>query len=462
MLPLLLLSSSLVRAEGEPFVTLSEAEERAATRAASVTVAQLAERAAEARVLQAKSAFYPSLSASTSVLVWNDAMEVSFIDSGSSSTGTLDCTLFAAPDNVLCYTLQGMIEGFSTPIEVRKQVTTSSSVRVVEPLTGLLTAREAVGAARDQADAASHGVDQAIHEARYQAADAWYLSLEAEKQQEIGRAQVKGLEARVAIAQVGMDAGVGTKNDLLQVQLALAQARQSIIQSELLTRMAWGRLGLATGTDGTPVRPAPTEDPGLRANPGTEDALVERALSHRPDLAALTAQAAAAEASARMLEIGRYPQVSAMGIYTHTTGSSFMSEPDSGYLGATADWTIWAWGRQKQGLAAAHLVADQLQAQLRGARSGVRLEVHNRLLTLEAARAALDVADTAIGQAEENVRILEKRQEAGTATMADLLDADTALVRARTNQSNTRFEGHRAEIALERAVGVPLWSKESP
>jgi outer membrane protein len=444
-------------------ISLDDAERQAADNVAAVHAAQAGAAAADAKVASVRSAFYPTLSASGSVLVWNDSQVINFLNSSSttsssSSSTSLDCTLFTAPDNVLCYALVGIVSGFSTPITVRDQVTSSATLRVTEPLTGLFTAARQTDAARAVARAAGASLLAAVNDARFQAADAWYLSVEAERQQEIAKALVRSLEARAKAAQVAVDAGASTRNDVLLVQLALAQARQGVIQAALLTEMANARLGFAVGNASSPIAPAPAEDADLRMAPLTEDALAFTAMSNRPELVALREQLAGALSSVEAMKIGRYPQLSAMGAYTHTTGQPFMSEPDSGYVGANVDWTIWAWGRQSRAIEAARHQADQLEAQVQGAEEGVRLEVHNRMLALEAARATLDVTEVAIGQAEESLRITERRQQAGTATMTDLLDAEASLLKARTSQSNARFEGHRAEVALEKAVGSPIWN----
>jgi outer membrane protein TolC len=137
-----------------------------------------------------------------------------------------------------------------------------------------------------------------------------------------------------------------------------------------------------------------------------------------------------------------------------------MTEPDTAWVGASLDWIAWGWGRQAAGLRAAREIAAQIEAQVGGLEAAIRLDVRSRLQTLAAARASLDVAEVSVGQAEENLRILDTRHKAGTVTTADLLDGETALARARSSQAWALYEGQRAGLALEKAVGTRIWDGE--
>jgi outer membrane protein len=57
-------------------------------------------------------------------------------------------------------------------------------------------------------------------------------------------------------------------------------------------------------------------------------------------------------------------------------------------------------------------------------------------------------------EAEEALRLANARADAGTATQLDVLNAETSLTEARTNQSLAQRDYAVAVARLERAVGL--------
>lgn len=424
-----------------PAVTLDEAIARSAV-AATVRGAEAAARAAEARVDQAKAGRLPALGVSGSLDVWNGKQTVEFIQ----SDAPLDCTGLPEPFASLC-------AGFGEPLVVRDQITASLTAHTAVPLTGQFAIADRVSAARSGANAAEAGGRTARVEAKYQAEDAWFQALQTENQLDIAIAQAHSLEARAETAKVAVAGGAALANDELKAELALARAQQTVIQVRTLRDAARGRLGLWTGSGGTPVRPVGEPD-GPPEVPADVGALVDQALAQRADLAALRATIAGADRSAHAASLDRLPQLAAVAAYVHTEGQGAFAEPNAGYVGLNLDWTAFAWGARDAALDGARASADQARAQLAAAEAGVRLEVTTRADALTAAVAAWDVAARSVSQAEDSLRIQDTLHLAGSGTMNDLLDAEAALVEARSRTATALYDAHRAAAALERAVGA--------
>lgn len=434
-----------------PEVTLAQAMEAAGSHGYGALAASAAERAAKARVVQARAGLLPTVTAQAGIQRWDSATEVEFIETDE----PLDCTTFEAVG------MGDLCASFGEPIVVREEVTSSVTVRAVAPLTGLVAGERQLAAAVKGLDAARLSHEGSGDAARQQAADAWYAALDVERQIEIATSQVESLDARSRTLEVSLSAGGATRNDLLQVTLAGAQARQAVLQLEALRDGAYRRLGLVMGGDGGAVRPAGDEPITARSLPDPE-ATVTRALARRADLRAMRAQVEAARAAATALSWSRLPQVSAIGSYTHQEGQGFGAEPDSGFVGLQADWTIWAWDRQAAGARAARAQADQLAAQLAGAEAGARAEVEGRLDSLRTAQASWEVARGSVEVAEENLRLFDIRLKAGTATMLEVLDAQTSVVRARSGEATARYAVGRAVAALVLALGEDPWAGTTP
>ncbi len=428
-------------------VSLAEALALADGSSSGVELAGLGQDMAALRLDQVRKSRLPTASLQATVSLWNDSQKISFLP-----PGTMDCGALADPAMVpLCM-------GLSSEITVRAFVTGTATARVVEPLTGQI----AIGHMIDAADAGVHAADssaeQARREARYQAADAWYLAVATDRQLEIADAQVKSLEARVAVAQAAYAAKGGTKNDVLLGQLALAQAKQAVLQGGALRDAAQARLGLAIGNGGFPVVPEGSSDEAPRAA-SEVDGLIKRALDDRADLAALRSQIEASDANALVTASTRLPSVNAVGVYTHSEGTGLFAERDAGFVGVTADWPVWSWGQKTDALDLARTLAQVQRMQLEAAEAGVRVDVRSRADALNASAGAYDVATASIAVAEESLRIVEVRLQAGGGAMTEVLDAEAALVRARSNQATALYDARRAEAALERAVGADPWAK---
>jgi outer membrane protein TolC len=421
---------ALLAGAQEPQEITLEAAIAASAGAASVAGAAAAERAAEGREAQAEAARLPGVRVGGTLDVWNHAQEIVF-------------PLPGAPPE---------------PFEVRSQVTAGLNATAAMPLTGQFALGQRENAAESGIDAARAQEAGALAEARFQAADAWYAALAAERQLEIAEAQVKSLEARVAAAETAFRSGTITRNEVLTAQLALARARQAVLQGGVVRDAARGRLGLAIANGGVPVRPAAQDVPEPRS-PADPEALVTRAMADRPELASLRAQVAAADAGAHAASLDRLPNLTAVATYLHTEGQGPFAEANAGFVGATLDWPVWAWGAKTAALDVARAGTDQQRAALSAAEAGLRVDVRNRVAALAASVAGWHLAEESVAQAEENLRIQDTLRAAGSGTMTELLDAEAALVEARSRTAAALYDAHRAEAALARAIGSDPWAQ---
>lgn len=442
----LLLSFMFSAARAEtPGITLADAVEKAES-VPSVRAAGSARIAARAGFAQAWPGRLPNLTLQGNVLVYDQAQEMELFKSDE----PLDCAGIPDPFGSLC-------AGFGEPIVVREQVTSSLTAQVTVPLTGQLAVDRQVAASKAGLEAAAASELAAVADAELEARDAWFAAAQTEQQLAIAEAQARSMTERARISEAAFTAGTMTRNDLLLVRIALSQSRQAIVQLTGYREMAYTRLGVATGNGGHPLRPiGATEEPPRAAPPA--EALVERALAARPEVAALRARVEAARASAAAASWARLPAISGMGVYQHATGQGALGAADTAYVGATLNWNVWSWGRAAAGVSASRAQADQAAHQLDGLTAGVRMDVLARVQSLTTAASAWALAGEMVEQTSENLAIQERRQQTGNGTMQEVLDADLALVRARSTRASALFDARRTEAALTHAVGADPWS----
>ena len=108
-------------------------------------------------------------------------------------------------------------------------------------------------------------------------------------------------------------------------------------------------------------------------------------------------------------------------------------------VGASVTFNLFDAGRSSriaQARAAATLVASE-QEQLA---NQIRFEVVRACQLFISARERVAVAQRAINQADEALRIVQDRYNEGLTTITEVLRAQTALVRARLNLAGARYD----------------------
>jgi outer membrane protein TolC len=88
----------------------------------------------------------------------------------------------------------------------------------------------------------------------------------------------------------------------------------------------------------------------------------------------------------------------------------------------------------------------------------IRLEVKGAYLDLQSSAQKIEVAKTAVAQAEENLRLQRLRYKEGVGTATDVLDAVTLLTTAESNSWKSLYGIKRAEAIFLNAAGKDLVS----
>ena len=122
-------------------------------------------------------------------------------------------------------------------------------------------------------------------------------------------------------------------------------------------------------------------------------------------------------------------------------------------VGASVDFYLFDGGANRARLAAARYRHTQAQARLEQMAAAVKLQVREAYLNLNTARERVNVSRQAQSEAEESLRIIQNRYEAGLATITDLLRVENAHTSAQKNYLNALFDYRLSCAALELATG---------
>jgi outer membrane protein TolC len=86
----------------------------------------------------------------------------------------------------------------------------------------------------------------------------------------------------------------------------------------------------------------------------------------------------------------------------------------------------------------------------------IRLEIKNAYLQLLSAIHRVKVAEKAVEQAKENLRLQRLRYKEGVGTATEVTDAVVLVTRAETNYWSALYERRKAEARLFYSMGVDL------
>ena len=295
--------------------------------------------------------------------------------------------------------------------------------------------------------------DQARQDVILEVKEAYFSILKAEKIREVAEQSVRQIESHVRRAKEFYDAEMIPKNDLLQAEVQLAQAKQDMIKSDNGVNIAKSLFNTLLRRG---INKEVTVEDILKYKPVNRDLneFIAIAYRERPELKELILSIEDAKKGIELSKSKYYPTVSLRGSYLKEGEEATVDEEESWNVMAIAQWTFWEWGKtgyqvseSRTGMARAEYAREQMK-------DWITLEVKESYLNIKEAEKNIFVAKKAIEQAEENFRMNEERYKEQIATSTEVLDAQTLLTQTRTNYYNALNDYNIAKARLERAIGV--------
>lgn len=250
------------------------------------------------------------------------------------------------------------------------------------------------------------------------------------------------------------EAGSTVESDYLAAQVNLASRQQELVRTRNALALAHAQLNLAMGRgaehDYEAIEPA--LPPNLRP-PGLAEA-ESRALKDRPDLKQTAEQLAANQAGIQAAKSAFGPRVTAFAGSELDNVNFFGNGGSNWTAGAELQFDIFAGGQKSARLARAHASLEQAQATRQSAEDAVRLDVRRAWYDFDSARQTVEVNRSAAAQAEEALRIVNNRYQAGMTTITEMLRAEDASRTAATNYWEAVYRLSTSYAALELAMGA--------
>jgi len=441
-------------------LTLEEALEKAWEQQPSVRIAAEGVRAAQAQLKQARAGYLPTVNL-TGAFTYNGKLPKTVLDFGGFNP-------FAALGTQGKEGEEGE-EGEEAPLPLTQDPAQNRKPIEIEfgtkrdyrgiaqaqwPLFTWGKTSNGVRAAQQNVLAAERQLESARQAVALNVKEAFFGSLLASEVVAVTTKARAQAERRLKTAQQRFEAGAATRLDVLQAQVALANANTQLIRAENAARIARQGLALALGLDpSVPVEP----DGTLAWEPETFDsaALLAKAVESRPDLKELRARQEAARYAVKIAKAANKPNIAATGTY-----SWFDNEKQDGQ-------TTWSVG---VGISIPIFNGFADVARVRQAESGVRqaemgqealenailFQVHQALRAYQEAVSVLRAQEETLAQAEEALRIANLSFENGLITSVELADAELGRTQAELLHVQALHDALVAKARLEKAVGAPL------
>jgi len=307
--------------------------------------------------------------------------------------------------------------------------------------------------AKLSAQGAGENVQRTRQEVIFNVVKAYTDELLAGEKVHLAEAGVKSAQSDLHLAQSRQEEGQSVPSDLLSAQVQLAQAQESLLQTRNAADLAHAALNVAMGLS---EDAATAIEPGLKQSNFESGALAERqehALKNRPDLLEAGLGVERAANGARMAHAEFLPKVNAFGSWEEDNQTFLRRGGNNWTAGVSLNFNVFDGGANRARLAAAHYRQSQAKAQAEQMAADVKLQVREAYLNLTTAQQRVEVLRQAQSEAEESLRIIQNRYEAGLATITDLLQVETAHESAQKNYLNALFDYRLSYAALELATG---------
>lgn len=272
----------------------------------------------------------------------------------------------------------------------------------------------------------------------------------AEEARAVAEGARKSAQADLERAEAVRAAGMNTDADVLSIRVHAAAIGEQVIERTEDVNVARAALNEAMGVPldnsyslTTPLAQAPASS-----------APPQRLSANRPDLRGAELARLAAGAQKDAARAALYPQVALRGVFEADRGRFVTQAGANWFAGVTVRWNLFNGGADRRAVEQASYQIAAAQAGERQARQAAELELRQAEASLRAATDRIAVADSAVHQADESLRIVKNRYGAGLATVQDLLRNETVLLEVRNRRLRALYDQRLAAIASELAAGT--------
>ncbi len=290
---------------------------------------------------------------------------------------------------------------------------------------------------------------------------AYFDLLQSQKMVQVAKEEVARLKSHLKDATNLFNQGVITKNDLLQAQVRISDARQRLVSARN------DRDIMAARINDMLARPLQTQFRPVDIQAGKifysqPDGKLENlqlawktAEKKRPEIAIVNETMKSLDLDRQAAKSEYYPKFFAQGGYNYTK-NAFITPNGNWSLVLGMGINLYGGGITRAEIDKIDSQKEKLYEQKRKLISDIKLEVETYSLDLQNALKRLEATKDAVRQAKENLRINRIRYREGVGTATDVLDAVTLLTVAETDDYRAEYDFRKAEAGFLYSQGNDL------
>jgi outer membrane protein len=292
----------------------------------------------------------------------------------------------------------------------------------------------------------------------YNIKNAYWSLFKANQIQKVTEEVVVDIQSHLTDVQNLFEQGLATKNDVLKVKVQLGEVQLNLIDAKNAVKLA--NLSLVN-LIGLPISTSiETTDQPEKSIVQIEDIspLLSKAYENRPELKSMNYRIKAGESGVTAAKSDWWPQIYLVGDYYYSRPNQRIQPLVDQFnktwdVGVALSFNLWNWGATVDRTDQAETQLEQAKDAYKIIRDGITLEVTQNYLTIKKSEERMTVAGQNVTQAEENYRVTDDKFKNGLALNSDLLDAEVALLQAKTDYIQSLVNYELAQAQLNKAIG---------
>jgi outer membrane protein len=250
-------------------------------------------------------------------------------------------------------------------------------------------------------------------------------------------------------------AGVVAKFDILRSEVEVADAQQDLIKAKKQYDLAIANLNNVMGL---PLNNQVKLKENLEYSKDvlSLDACEKYALTSRPEITQSQASIDSAKDEVKVAKSEYLPQINFNGT-NDWHDNDFIGLKNSNWsISLSVSVNIFDSGLTKSKVQRSENSVCKAQEKAKQAIDLTALEVHKAYLSIEEAQARIETSKVTVNKAEEDLKIAEDRYSAGVGLNLDVIDAQLALTKAKTNYIQAVYDFNVSKANLEKAMGIDV------
>jgi outer membrane protein TolC len=280
----------------------------------------------------------------------------------------------------------------------------------------------------------------------------YFRVLRGEKLVVVAQQEVLQLTDQLRDANNLYEYGVTTYNDVLQAEVALADAKQRLVTAKNDVVNAKSALNKLIGLP-IPTPLSLAEEKDLAAPPLNMSNAADLALKQRSDLKAATSRIEQGERTVTQTKAQHYPRFFAQAGHFWQQNRAWVH--DSQWFAILGfQWSLFTGLDTRAQVRQAKEKVEQLKVQRQDLSDQIRLDVQTAYLALKETAERIRVTEKSVAQGEENLRLNRERYQEQVGTATNVVDASTLLTKTRVNFFNARYDHQLAKAQFLWALGA--------